>query len=245
MEFHRSWPAGADAPAGAGTDAGVDGRARELARIVWDHLVLLTPLDTADVILALGCHDTRVAVHAARLWHEGRAPLLVVSGGHGKITSAWAETEALAFARVARGHGVPEEALLLEETAANTGENITATRALLDARGVAVGRGILVAKPYMTRRALATARRQWPGVEWLAAAPELGYDSYLGGEDERRFIELMVGDLQRMRVYAERGFQVPMPVPEAAWAAHEELARLGFDRYVIGRPGGAARPAGR
>ncbi|MFI0371800.1 YdcF family protein [Actinomadura sp. 1N219] len=209
----------------------VDARTRELARIVWDHLVLSEPLSKADVILALGSHDTRVAVHAARLWHEGWAPLVVMSGGRGKVTSAWELTEAQVFGRVAREHGVPERALLLEETATNTGENITASRRLLKERGAAVGSGILVAKPYMTRRALATARRQWAGVSWSASAPELGFEAF--GEDERQFIELMVGDLQRMVVYAERGFQVPMPVPAAAWAAYEELARLGYDRHVI------------
>ncbi|MCP9955152.1 YdcF family protein [Actinomadura madurae] len=209
----------------------MDARARELARIIWDHLVLSGPLSKADVILALGSHDTRVAVHAARLWHEGWSPLVVVSGGRGKITSGWDETEARVFGRVVREHGVPADALVLEETATNTGENITASRRLLDGRGVAVRSGILVAKPYMTRRALATARRQWPGVAWTPSAPELGFDAF--GPDERQFIELMVGDLQRMVVYAERGYQVPMPVPAAAWAAYEELARLGYDRHVI------------
>ncbi|MFA1547818.1 YdcF family protein [Actinomadura chokoriensis] len=208
----------------------VDARARELARIIWDHLVLSGPLSQADVILALGCHDTRVAAHAARLWHGGWAPLVVVSGGRGKITSGWDETEARVFGRVVREHGVPEDALLLEETATNTGENITASRRLLGERGIAVARGILVAKPYMTRRALATARRQWPEAGWTASAPELGFEVFGG---ERRSVELMVGDLQRMVVYAERGFQVPVPVPAAAWAAYEELARLGYDRHVI------------
>lgn len=207
----------------------VDARARELARVVWDHLVLSGPLSQADVILALGCHDTRVAVHAARLWHAGWAPLVVVSGGRGKMTSGWTETEARVFGRVAREHGVPAEALLLEETASNTGENITASRRLLDGRGVAVRRGILAAKPYMTRRSLATARRRWPEAEWSASAPELGFEAFC----ERRSIELMVGDLQRMVVYAERGYQVPMPVPAEVWAAYEELARLGYDGHVI------------
>jgi uncharacterized SAM-binding protein YcdF (DUF218 family) len=210
----------------------VDARARELARVVWDHLVLAGPLSKADAILALGCHDTRVAAHAARLWHAGWAPVVVVTGGRGKITSAWTETEAQVFARVAREHGVPDGSLLLEETATNTGENITATRRLLDGR-LDLRSAILVAKPYMTRRALATARKQWPGVRWTAACPDLGYEAYGTGDDERRFIELMVGDLQRMEVYAERGFQVPMPVPAAAWAAYEELVALGFDRHVI------------
>lgn len=207
----------------------VDARARELARVVWDHLVLSGPLSQADVILALGCHDTRVAAHAARLWHERWAPLVVVTGGRGKMTADWAETEARVFARVAREHGVPPEALLLEETATNTGENITASRRLLDGLGVAVRRGILVAKPYMTRRSLATARCRWPEAEWSASAPELGFEAFC----ERRSIELMVGDLQRMVVYAERGYQVPMPVPAEVWAAYEELARLGYDGHVI------------
>ncbi|WP_165488401.1 YdcF family protein [Actinomadura formosensis] len=209
----------------------VDAHARELARIIWDHLVVSGPLSQADVILALGCHDTRVAVHAARLWHGEWAPLVIVSGGRGKITEGWAETEAEVFGRVVREHGVPAEALLLEETATNTGENITASRRLVRERGIAVRSGILVAKPYMTRRALATARRQWPEARWSASAPDLGFDAF--GADERQFIELMVGDLQRMVVYAERGFQVPVPVPAAAWAAYEELVRLGYDRHVI------------
>ncbi len=206
--------------------------ARELGRLVWDYLVYVTPMAPSEVIVAMGCHDMRVAVQAARLWHEGWAPLVVATGGNGKVTSEWAETEAKAFAHVMRDHGVPDEALLLEETATNTGENITATRRLLTERGVQVSRGILVAKPYMTRRSLATALRQWPGVEWLTSAPEVAYDAYLD-DDPRQVLELMVGDLQRMVVYAERGFQAPMDVDEAAWAAHERLARLGYDRYVI------------
>ena len=42
----------------------------------------------------------------------------------------------------------------------------------------------------------------------------------------------MVGDLQRLRVYAGR-FQAPVEVPEPVWAAYERLAGAGCDRYVI------------
>lgn len=215
VKFSRTWP-----------------EARELGRLVWEYLVFVTPLAPAEAIVAMGSHDVRVAVQAARVWHEGWAPLVVVSGGRGKVTAGWDEPEARVFARVAREHGVPESALLLEEAAANTGENIANTRRLLEARGSAVRRGILVAKPYMTRRSLATARCRWPGVDWRTSAPEVGYEAHVDGPDGRRFLELMVGDLRRMVTYAERGFQVPMPVPDEAWAAHEELARLGYGRYL-------------
>ena len=46
-------------------------------------------------------------------------------------------------------------------------------------------------------------------------------------------LNLMVGDLQRLRVYAEKGFQAPVDVPEDVWAAYERLAAAGYDTYVI------------
>ncbi|MBW8485575.1 YdcF family protein [Actinomadura parmotrematis] len=210
-------------------------RERELAAALWAHLVIDAPLRPAGAIVALGSHDTRVAERAARVFLDGLAPLLVLTGGRGKVTEDWPETEARVFARVAAGLGVPESAMVLEETARNTGENITATRRLLGGR---IRGGILVAKPYMTRRGLATARRQWPEAEWQATGPPMGFAEYLDGSaDPRAAIELMVGDLQRMRVYADRGFQVPDPVPDEVWDAHLELAARGFDRHVIREEG--------
>ena len=46
-------------------------------------------------------------------------------------------------------------------------------------------------------------------------------------------IALMVGDLQRLRVYAEKGFQAPLEVPDDIWAANERLVAAGYDQYVI------------
>ena len=40
----------------------------------------------------------------------------------------------------------------------------------------------------------------------------------------------MVGDLQRIRVYAERGFQIPQEIPDDVWLAYEELVRAGSVR---------------
>ena len=46
-------------------------------------------------------------------------------------------------------------------------------------------------------------------------------------------IQLMVGDLQRLRVYAEKGFQVPVEVPEEIWQANERLIRDGYSMYAL------------
>ena len=45
----------------------------------------------------------------------------------------------------------------------------------------------------------------------------------------------MVGDLQRIKVYAtpEKDFQIPMEIPEEVWQAYEYLCAKGFTWNVV------------
>jgi hypothetical protein len=86
----------------------------------------------------------------------------------------------------------------------------------------------------MRYRALATAQKQWAEVEWFVTSPNLSFDDYPNDEvPSQTMVELMVGDLQRMAVYAQDGLQVPVEIPEAVWEAYETLVAAGFDRFVI------------
>jgi uncharacterized SAM-binding protein YcdF (DUF218 family) len=214
----------------------MDEYTRRLARILWDYHNCAEDLPTrADFILATGSHDDRVAHHAADLMLSARAPLLVTSGGFGKVTNDLrAEPEGERFKRIAVECGVDASSVLVEPRAQNTGDNITLTHSLLLSHGMRPRSGIIVTKPYMKRRVFATAIRQWFGVKWYASAPPIDFDKYATTDvPEKRMIELMVGDLQRIKIYAEQGFQAPQHIPASVWSAYEELADLGFDKYVI------------
>jgi hypothetical protein len=43
----------------------------------------------------------------------------------------------------------------------------------------------------------------------------------------------MVGDLQRIRVYAEKGYQIYQEIPDDVWAAYEELVRAGYNQHLV------------
>src|SRR5688500_19949159 len=102
------------------------------AKKVWDYHLMKHTLAPADCILTLGSHDTRVAERAAELYLQGWAPLLIFSGGLGRLTQdMWTDTEADRFARIAITMGVPQNAILIENQSTNTGENITFTQQLL------------------------------------------------------------------------------------------------------------------
>jgi uncharacterized SAM-binding protein YcdF (DUF218 family) len=215
----------------------LDAQTISLARTLWDYHHVNHTLTPADCILVLGSHDTRVAERGAELLLAGYAPWLVFSGGLGRLTEGvWTEPEADTFARIARQMGVPAERILTENRSTNTGENIALSYGLLQKHGIAVRRMILVQKPYMERRAYATFLKQWPGepVELMVTSPQLSFDDYPNAEVPLdHVIQIMVGDMQRIRVYAEKGFQVPQNIPAEVWQAYEGLVARGFTEHLI------------
>ncbi len=193
----------------------------------------------ADVILVLCSHDTRVAERGAELFHEGWAPLLIFSGGLGTITKdIWSEPEADQFAKVAIGLGVPKDKILVENKSSNTGENILFTRQLLAAEEIDPQKLILVQKPYMERRSFATFKKLWPGKEVVVTSPQVSFDEYLDHYASKALsrdevISIMVGDLQRIKLYPEIGFQIYQEIPDDVWAAYEELVKAGYNQRLV------------
>ena len=205
------------------------------AETVYNFLTDTPTAEHADFILATGSHDLRVAEHAAHLWLSGAAPLIVCSGGYGKMTAGnFPRPEAELFADRCMSLGVPRDAILIEARSTNTGENFAFSRELLSSRGIFPSTGIATSKPYMAKRVWATGRKQWSEVQWFISTPPLSFAEYPCDETPlESTLQLMVGDLQRCRVYAELGFQAPIDVPDEVWEAYLRLVEAGYDQQVI------------
>ncbi|WP_205503862.1 YdcF family protein [Rufibacter psychrotolerans] len=208
-----------------------------LSRIIWEYHQLHHTLQPADAILVLGSHDPRVAERGAELFLAGYAPWLLFSGGFGRLTEGtWTETEAEKFARIAQEMGVPTSQILLENQSTNTGENIAFSYRLLQEKHIPVRRLILVQKPYMERRTYATFLKQWPGeeIEIMVTSPQISFEDYPLDEAYRELvIHIMLGDLQRIQLYPEKGFQVYQEIPAKVWEAFEQLKRRGFTSHLL------------
>ncbi len=208
-----------------------------LAQRIWDYHHVNHNLQPADCIMVLGSHDLRVAERGAELWLQGYAPWLLFAGGLGRLTlGLWQETEAEKFAKVAMQLGVPEEKILVESRSTNTGENVALSYQLLQQREIKVNRFILVQKPYMERRTLATFEKQWPGpkTEILVTSPQISFMEYPNEDvSMEEVISIMVGDLQRIKIYPEKGFQTYQPIPAEVWEAYEKLVAKGYTSHLI------------
>ena len=123
----------------------------------------------ADVAIVLGAAVERGgrpspslrvrAQHAIDLYRTGRVQTLFLTGGLGRN----APSEAEAMRRLALAAGVPDAALVLDETATSTYESIAA--AAREARARRWGTVLIVTEPFHTPRARQMAR-------------DLGLDAY-------------------------------------------------------------------
>jgi uncharacterized SAM-binding protein YcdF (DUF218 family) len=206
-----------------------------LAEKIWEYHHMHHHLEKADCIIVLGSQDTRVAERAAEIYLQGWAPLVVFSGGLGRITQhLWTEPEAEVFSRIAIEKGIPPAAILKETNSTNTGDNILFSRELLKQRKLDPQSFILVHKPYMERRSYATFLKVWPGKKITVTSPHLTLKEYPTGDlSLRRVINIMVGDLQRIKIYPAKGFQVEQDIPGDVWEAYEKLLEMGFDECII------------
>jgi uncharacterized SAM-binding protein YcdF (DUF218 family) len=206
-----------------------------LAKTLWDYHHMHHRIEKADCILALGSHDLRVADRAAELYLEGCAPMVIFSGGLGNFTQGmWKEPEADQFAKIALERGVPPEAILTENKSTNTGENILFTQRLLAEKNRDPQSFIVVQKPYMERRSYATFKQHWPEKRLFVTSPQISFDEYPTDEIPlERVINIMVGDLQRIKMYPAKGFQIHQEIPDNVWQAYERLVELGYDKHLM------------
>lgn len=209
----------------------------QLIKILWDYMKSNQNIEKADCIIGLGCEDLNIAKVAVDLYNKGYSNKIIFSGGLGKVTrNIWNEPEANKFAEYAIENGVPKESIFIENKSTNTGDNFRFTKELIKQKGLEVKSCIVVCKPYVEKRVEATLKQIIPECKGIVTSQDIEFEQYcnqyeneIGNRDE--VIEDLVASVERMKVFAERGWQVQMDIPNTVWQAHEDLVKMGYDKY--------------
>ena len=210
----------------------------EPLQVIWDYLCLNQKPRKADVIVGFGNFNEDIPRRAAELYLQGYAPKVLFTGGLGRNTvGLLPESEAERFARIAMGCGVPECDIIKEDRSTNTAENIIFTKKLLEDLKVPHDHILGVHQPFMERRITAAMGVYWPEQSFSVTSPQVTIPQYLAaakdhGITENASISVIVGDFQRMKLYADKGWQVPQEIPEYAWEAFYRLVDLGYDKQL-------------
>ena len=127
------------------------------------------------------------------------------------------------------GQGVPEEDIVIEDKATNTGENISNVKAMFpDIKTV-----VFVTKPQMQRRCRATVEKQWPDIKAVVTAPNHTIVSQpVGDMDLEKVVHELVGTHWRTRAYAKLGYQTKQDADERAEEAFKALVEQGYTKHL-------------
>ncbi|WP_417873981.1 YdcF family protein [Xanthomarina gelatinilytica] len=205
------------------------------AKILFEFLGKHYSPNKPDFILVLGSSDLRVAEFASQFCIENPTKSIIVSGGYGKVTKdLWNVSEAKKFSDIMIKNGVPNDKIYLDEEATNTGDNIQNAKSIIKRNNLSHTEGVLITKPYMTKRAFNTASKQWDEVKWSSISENISFEDYIEKVDDKdKFINVLVGDLQRIKVYGDKGFQIKEDVPKNVWSSFEYLSKSGFNKFVL------------
>ena len=214
-----------------------------LAEVIWDYMNIDNHNPPkSDLILCLGSIDTLPAERAAELYNEGKSDLLLFTGKGGRNSEYFRsnKTEARMLADVAMKNDVPESAILLEENSTNTGENVRFSHQMLLDNMVSLDSMIVTHMPSSLRRDYLTLRKQWPEPQtnFFMSSPRVGFiDYHKRGYQGRMTIDDiindMLGDLQRIKTGADRGFAIPEEIPGHIKGIYHALVDMGYDKQLV------------
>ena len=122
---------------------------------VWPHLLMVrVPLQKADCLILLGGEQEARPVETARLYSEGVASLIFITG----------EGDAAANRKALIERGVPASAIRVEPLARSTLMNARLLRPMLERAGIRSA--LIITSPFHTRRALAVFQHEIPSVRF-------------------------------------------------------------------------------
>jgi uncharacterized SAM-binding protein YcdF (DUF218 family) len=184
----------------------------DLVREINTRHLVTTPLRPADLLLVFGTREgvDEFVEAIIRLWRDGFCRHILISGG-----ATWnnADAEAFVLRRAIVRAGVPDEVILIEPRATNTGENVIFSLPIIDARiGLNnISSVIALGKVCTSVRYLMTLQRHWPEVDkMLVAVNYFGHpiEQWPQHEGAR---ERILREWRKLAPYKAKGFIADWP----------------------------------
>ncbi len=217
----------------------------KLAKIIWDYHHLNHKITPCDLMLVFGSNDTRTAERAAELLLTDYASIAIVSGNspkHHKISEKNHPSkrttpipEAIEFSKIMIDMGVEADRIITETKATNSEHNVRYSEKIAQEKELKKNSILIVQKPFMERRAYATFKNFWTDsqVKVKVTSPNIPFEDYPNEDiSKETMFNLMVGDLYRIKVYPDKGFQIPQDIPDEVWDAFLKLIDLGYTQHI-------------
>ena len=183
---------------------------------ITDYMLVETALRPADLCFVFGGQNAdHLADHAAKLYHQGLFKHIIVSGGvatdDGRL-----ECDRMRDRLVEKG--VPEDCILVENQATNTGENVTYGMQLLEKEiGLDnIGSIIGIGQIHASRRFLMTLEKHWPDVVKMFSTPNYYPVDKKDWHKDEKFRDDVMREFNKVAPYKKKGFIAEVDLDDLA-----------------------------
>lgn len=185
-------------------------------KYITDYMLVETPLRPADLCFVFGGQNAdHLADHAAKLYHQGLCKHILVSGGvatdDGRL-----ECDRMRDRLVEKG--VPEDIILVENQATNTGENVTCGMKLIDRKiGLEnVNSVIGIGQIHASRRFIMTLEKHWPDVVKMFSTPNYYPVDRKDWHKDEKFRDDVMREFNKVAPYKKQGFIAEVDLDDMA-----------------------------
>ena len=210
---------------------------------IWNYMKLNQTIPNVDLIIGCGCVNLDIPIKCAELYKKGLAPKILFAGGLGKVTKDnFQKSEAEIYKEIALKNGVLEKDIIIEDKSTNTGDNFRFAKEILTKNNIKWDSICIVHRPFGERRTYSSAQSILSDKEIYITSPSTTFEEYLTDLEKRTETEIyneisvIVGDIQRMIIYPQFGWQTKNEVPVAIIDAYDYLKKLGYDKYILEPP---------
>lgn len=147
---------------------------------ITDFIFIEDKMQKSDIIFIPGGSHPELGEHAAELWKQGLAPLVMPSGGvsikTGKFAGAKSKkeiynkdykTDCDFLADVLSVNGVPKDSILWEDKSGYTKENAVFSRRIADKNNLDIRKAIICCKSFHARRSLMCYQLSFPDAQFF------------------------------------------------------------------------------
>ena len=206
---------------------------------IWNYMKLDMKTEKADLIIGCGCLNLEIPVKCADLLKENYAQNILFSGGLGKLTTdKFQKTEAEIFKDIAIEKGIEPRKIYLEKESTNTGDNFSFSLKIIEKYKIKSDKIIIVHNNLSQRRTLSAAKARIKNKEISVTSPNKTFSQFIERlnsiteEEQYNIISVIVGDIQRLIIFPQLGWQTENEVPETIIADYYKLKNLGYNKYI-------------
>lgn len=209
---------------------------------IWNYMVLNEAYPPCELIMGCGCANLTIPVTCSDLFKQGFGKNILFAGGLGKLTKEmFSQSEAEVYEKIAIEQGVSPNRIFLEKQSTNTGDNFRLSIPILVQSNIPSDSILIVHNRLSERRTLSAAKAIMPNKKIYITSGKLTFNDFVQKLEKRTeaevhsIISVLVGDIQRMIVYPQFGWQVHQSISEEVLTSYSFFKQKGYNTYIISK----------